>query len=479
MVYSARLRRVLFFGLIALAGCEGLIGADFDRVARAPDGGAATDGGVPAADATVLDGGARDAYVPPSACGDTAGLDVAGGYPMGRGCPTRAAHVDVLPPQSPRVKSRTALGTRGPYVYFTGSPVLRADGTALAVASIGLGEASGFRFALVGFKDGREVLRTELGDAIVGAGAVPAVAADGTIYVQLDKLYAVSSAGVVRWSQPLGSFGAGSPLVLGDGTIVVLSDRRMVGFDPTGAIRFSASIGSAATDPLFVGSVAASPTGTLYAATTTGASGSDGSLLAVSTNGVTLWSKSLSGSAAMGPTVHGDGRIYATSNTLAAFVSSGTLESSRALPRATEAVGCRSAAAISGFPAASGPYRFDIGAGLQYLRDDWQDILWSPSATAVVMLRQGSALTPPRAWCWMPAVSLWTVEIEAESGDMYPVAVDPAANLYAAGGSLLFDHRRLSHPISAECPWGRAGRWPPPPTSARRKGREPMAATTL
>ncbi len=443
MVYSLEMRRVLFFGLIALAGCEGLIGADFDRVARAPDGGAATDGGVPAADATVLDGGARDAYVPPSACGDTAGLDVAGGYPMGRGCPTRAAHVDVLPPQSPRVKSRTALGTRGPYVYFTGSPVLRADGTALAVASIGLGEASGFRFALVGFKDGREVLRTELGDAIVGAGAVPAVAADGTIYVQLDKLYAVSSAGVVRWSQPLGSFGAGSPLVLGDGTIVVLSDRRMVGFDPTGAIRFSASIGSAATDPLFVGSVAASPTGTLYAATTTGASGSDGSLLAVSTNGVTLWSKSLSGSAAMGPTVHGDGRIYATSNTLAAFVSSGTLESSRALPRATEGGGLSVSGGDLWFPGRiGGPYRFDIGAGAfsTFETTGKASSLVSFRDGTVVMLRQGSALTPPsRVERWdRTGASLWTVEIEAESGDMYPVAVDPAGNLYATQGGSLY-----------------------------------------
>lgn len=442
MVYSLEMRRVLSLALFALAGCEGLIGADFDRVARAPDAAASTDGGA-TGDAAPFDGGGRDAYVPPSACGDTSGLDVAGGYPMGRGCPTRAGHVDVLPPQKPRVKSRTALGPRGPYVYFTGSPVLRADGTALAVASIGVGEASGFRFALVGFKDGREVLRTELGDAIVGAGAVPTVAADGTIYVQLDKLYAVSSAGVVRWSQPLGSFGAGSPLVLGDGTIVVLAERRMVGFEPSGAVRFTASIGVAPTDPLFVGAVAASPTGTLLAATTAGTSSSDGSLVAVSTNGVTLWSKPLSGAAAMGPTVLGDGRIYATSSTLAAFLAGGTLESSRALPRATEGGGLAVSGADLWFPGrVGGPFRFDTAAGTfsTFETPGKASALVSFRDGSVVMLRQGTTLTPPfRVERWDRAgTSLWTVEIEGEGGDPFPVAVDPAGNVYATQGGSLY-----------------------------------------
>ncbi len=440
MVHGLAMRRALFLGLLTLAGCEGLIGADFDRVARAPDAASSIDGGG-AVDAG--DGGPRDAYVPPSACGDTSGLDVAGGFPMGRGCPTRAGHVDVLPPQKPRVKSRTALGPRGPYVYFTGSPVLRADGTAFAVASVGVGEAAGFRFALVGFKDGREVQRTELGDAIVGAGAVPAVAADGTIYVQLDKLYAVSSAGAVRWSQPLGTFGAGSPLVLGDGTIVVLAERRMLGFQPNGAPRFSASIGDAGVDPLFVGAVAASPTGTLFAATTAGGSSSDGALVAVSTNGVALWSKPLSGPPSMGPTVHGDGRIYATSNTLAAFVSGGTLETSRVLPRATEGGGL----AVSGddlwFPGRSGgPFRYDVVGGTfsTFETAGKASALVSFRDGSVVMLRQGTALTPPyRVERWDRAgTSLWTVEIEGESGDLFPVAVDAVGNVYATQGGSLY-----------------------------------------
>ncbi len=442
MIDCFEMRRVLTLGFLALAACEGLIGADFDRTARAPDGGASVDGGL-SPEASAVDGAPRDAYVPPAACGDTSGLDMAGGYPMGRGCPTRAAHVDVLPPQKPRVKSRSVVGARGPYVYFTGSPVLRSDGTALAVASIGVGEASGFRFALVGFKDGREVLRTELGDAIVGAGAVPAVAADGTIYVQLDKLYAVSSAGVVRWSKPLGSFGAGSPLVLGDGAIVVLADRQMIAFEPNGAVRFSASLGSAPTDPLFVGAVAASPTGVLHAATTTGASSADGSLVAVSTNGITLWSKPLSGGAAMGPTVRGDGRIYATSSTLAAFLPTGTLESSRALPHATEGGGLALAGADLWFPGRiGGPYRFDIDAGAFATFDvsGKASALVSFRDGSVVLLRQGVALTPPcRVERWDRAgAPLWTVEIEGESGELFPVAVDGAGNLYATQGGSLY-----------------------------------------
>lgn len=442
MVYSLAMRRVLLIGLFVVAGCEGLIGADFDRVARPSEAGPVVEGGAPG-DAALRDGAPGDAYVPPSACGDARGLDVAGGYPMARGCPTRAAHVDVLAPQKPRVKSRAALGARGPYVYFTGGPVLRADGTALAVASIGVGEGSGFRFALVGFKDGREVLRTELGDAIVGAGAVPTVAADGTIYVQLDKLYAVSSAGAVRWSQPLGSFGAGSPLVLGDGTVVVLADRRMMGFDATGAVRFTASIGSAPTDPLFVGSVAASPTGTLHAATTAGASSSDGNLVAVSTNGVTLWSKALSGPAVMGPTVLGDGRIFATSSTLAVFVASGTLDSSRALPRATEPGGLSVSGDDLWFPGRiGGPYRFDIAGGAFATFDapGKASALVSFRDGSVVMLRQGTALTPPcRVERWdRSGASLWAVEIEGESSDLFPVAVDPAGNLYATQGGSLY-----------------------------------------
>jgi PQQ-like domain len=443
------LRIALF--LLMSAGCEGLIGADFDRGIRVntdadsePEADAAIDELDAGVDAKTARDSSQDAsLLAPGACGDTAGLDMAGGFPIANACPTRSSHVEALPPIAPRIKSRFVLGPARPGLGFVSSPVVRGDGTVFAVASLGLGDAGGFRYVVLGVRNGIEVQRTELPTSFA-FGATPTVAADGTLYVQADKLFAISSTGTLLWSRPLEGTQPGSPLVLSGGTIVVASGKTIVAFDRSGTQKFLTRVGTAITDPSARLSITGSTTGTLYAALDPGAGSLNGELNSLSTGGTLLWSKPLVGRPAASPMVYSDGRVFVKTgggggSRLMSFLSSGTTDIVISAPDADEG---GSFAGVNLWFSVRNPFRYNVAsqvltgvsvAGRRSAMTSFRD-------GSLVMLRSASVEPRPlKLERWDSAGNpSWNVEMEYDGSDLFPVAVDARGNIYATYSASLY-----------------------------------------
>ena len=143
-------------------------------------------------------------------------------------------------------------------------------------------------------------------DQITGGQGSPTVSADGTVYLVTSGsslLKAISPAGVVEWSAAAGSMCVATPALAADGTIYV-DDDGVYAFRPDGTMRWH-SIGDTlfSSQPPVVGA-----DGTIY-----WREGWD--LFALSATGTTLWHRALSGSGAGGlddpaPAIGADGTLY-------------------------------------------------------------------------------------------------------------------------------------------------------------------------
>jgi outer membrane protein assembly factor BamB len=140
--------------------------------------------------------------------------------------------------------------------------------------------------------------------------ASPAIAADGTLYLQRGNagtVIAVAPAGTVKWEHTavpgFGGSSESSPAIGADGTIYVGAGTGLLALDPEGHQRWLA----ATTSPVR-GSPVIAPDGTILC----GDEG--GRLYAVDAGGVVLWSLPLAVDALLlewTPTVAADGTVYA------------------------------------------------------------------------------------------------------------------------------------------------------------------------
>jgi outer membrane protein assembly factor BamB len=155
----------------------------------------------------------------------------------------------------------------------------------------------------------------------------PAIAADGTIYVASSlggSLYAITKAGSNKWTFPLPPRLSSSPALAADGTIYIANAYfgYLYAINPDGSPRWTNTLSWEATFPLG-SSPAIGANNALYVR------GSSSWLFAVSSNGTTIWSRSVGGipSVVLGP----DATIYTGT---AAVTPDGTQEWTTSLPGA-------------------------------------------------------------------------------------------------------------------------------------------------
>ncbi len=286
---------VLFFatGLFAL-GCEGLIGANFDHrdgdgaVAdvgvdgEGTDGAALVDGANPGTDGAIADGGGSDGgagFVP--VCGDMSPYDPGSLWPMGAYCPTRPNRTKAPALKKPHVLWRYDYASPNSGLEYTAGPAIAADGTVIVPGYFGYD--GGFVNAVSGIKNKVEVFHSPLPGNTCNT---PTIDKSGNFYVRCtNALAAFTKTGAQLWTLPLATGNTDMPVLLGDGTIVVLDGPQMVFITPLGVKKFAYSLGEAGLIPSFVGSIAVSTTGVLYAAAAGKAGDLNGSLHAVDSSG--------------------------------------------------------------------------------------------------------------------------------------------------------------------------------------------------
>lgn len=149
------------------------------------------------------------------------------------------------------------------------------------------------------------------GGLTMGVGqSAPAVGSDGTVYVAGDRLYAIRSDGVLRWTAlgPTGEALRNAPVIAADGAICfAYHNIPLTALDPAdGSVIWSLPLG--VNDHCFA-SPAIGADGTMYVAT------NPGLLYAVSSAGQLLWTFDLASVGFMGyfrssPAVDRNGTIY-------------------------------------------------------------------------------------------------------------------------------------------------------------------------
>jgi large repetitive protein len=201
-----------------------------------------------------------------------------------------------------------------------GPAAIGADGTIYVPAGLFTREPNGFLYAIN--RNGTLRWRHSLGG--LPGNTVPAVAADGTIYVHAtvkdigvggghEKLYAINPNGSRKWAVTLSAFGLNgsdehsSPVIATNGTIYVGSwIGKLYAINPNGTVKWARS----PTGSSITGSPALGGDGTIYFVD------ASYTLSAYNPNGTVKWNVRLQtgGGYELGsPSIGRDGTIYATS----------------------------------------------------------------------------------------------------------------------------------------------------------------------
>jgi outer membrane protein assembly factor BamB len=112
------------------------------------------------------------------------------------------------------------------------APVVAPDGTVY----VGGAEHDPYIHAIG--PDGKLKWEYLTGSLSAGLWASPALAVDGTVYIGNDKLWAFNPDGSVKWEYATGGSVTGSPVILGDASVLVpSSDKRLYRINPNGTAK--------------------------------------------------------------------------------------------------------------------------------------------------------------------------------------------------------------------------------------------------
>lgn len=441
----------LALGPLAVAGCAGLIGADFDR-ALAPVADASADDG-----ATVDDGGAvvdaaRDARLdarsdggpapPPVDCGDRAGLQANSPWPTEGGCNTRPGRTGAPALVKPAIAWRYTLP--GASAAFTSPPVVAADGTVYALA-FDPPDAASLGYSLVAITAaGKERFRAPLPDGFGAAGGSPTIGADGTVYVAaLGTLSAYTPAGVRKWAQSLGGTAGGtSPTVLGDGTIVVSGAPALEAFRPDGSSRWSYPNDGYA----FVGTAAVTTAGLIVVGEQPPLGQLDGAVHVVSPDGQRRAKIGVTGTPTTTPVLV-DAQRFAVATNLSRYevlTTSGVVDALKAGPGLSDplAPAAFTAPLVWFAGARSRPVTLDVATGAVTARDGVASITTAFAATIdgsiVVGTRGGGDPNRLRGLSADGATERWAVELELTGADPKAPALGADGTVYLPWGTTLY-----------------------------------------
>jgi outer membrane protein assembly factor BamB len=164
-------------------------------------------------------------------------------------------------------------------------------------------------------------------------GSVPAIAADGTLYVGTfgnnGSVMAIDRSGAVRWTLEDTGLSSSSPVVGADGTLYAIRpDSTLYAIDPIGQTRWQFRAAAR-----FTSSPALTQDGTVLI-------GSYGRLYAVGTDGMERWTFPTGGAIRSSPAIAFDGTIYFTSEDqhLYAVTTNGGLKWRLPLPLGDQAL---------------------------------------------------------------------------------------------------------------------------------------------
>jgi outer membrane protein assembly factor BamB len=453
-------RKAVLFGSMCLfaLGCEGIIGANFDR--SAADAGAASgdEGGegaegdgstrVDSSSEPAVDGGnAHDAASDSgpgsaAACGDMSPYDPGSPWPMGAYCPTRPNRTNVAALQTPHLLWRYDYASPSSGLEFTSGPAIAADGTVLTSAY--LGYDGGFLNAVIGVKNKVEVFRAMLPQSTCNT---PTIDKLGNFYVHCaNVLAAFTKAGAPLWTLPLATAATDMPVILGDGTIVVLDGPQMVFVSSAGAKKNAYALGEAGLIPSFTGSIAVSPSGVLYAAAAPKPGDLNGSLHAVDSSAQMVAAPvTLDQSPVSSPSFDAEGNVLLLTNGgLYMYSPALAPKGSTVMPRTPSQPHGALTGAVVFFPDddTNGPFSYDTSS--QKLTDFPGETAKYSSMVSVgnelVFARHDSSLNPPaRLEAWdLAATSLWNVPLDNAGFDLRGIAVGADGTVYVPFGPTLY-----------------------------------------
>ena len=322
-----------------VGGCAAVLGADFDRsLAQGMDGALADDGSIrpegslperpDAGDATM---DAETAAPPaPAECGDMRGFQVGAPWPTEGYCNTRVGRSGAPSLSNPKIAWRYTLP--GPTASFLSSGVIAADGTTYLIG-FDPPDASGLAYSLVAIsKTGTEIFRSPLTGSF-GSTASPTIGADGTIYVCAQgNLSAWTPTGAMKWSRSLGEGlpADSAPTILADGTVVVVGVGKLLAFRPDGSARWDYP----ADGYGFVGTVAVTTSGLLVVGEMPPIGQLNGALHILSPEGVRRFKMTVDGTPTTTPVVVGGTKV-AVATTLQryyVFTETGSVDTTKAGP---------------------------------------------------------------------------------------------------------------------------------------------------
>ncbi len=136
----------------------------------------------------------------------------------------------------------------------------------------------------------------------------PVIGADGSIYIGMDKFYALNPDGTEKWNVSLTISEEVSPAIGTDGTIYVNTDVGLVAVNPDGTQKWYSQAGGGSSSPAVLDN------GTIYVG------GDDGNISAVDLDGNIIWNftamdlDNVPSMIESSPTVGPDGTIYFGAN---------------------------------------------------------------------------------------------------------------------------------------------------------------------
>ena len=258
---------------------------------------------VPADDPNAVvprDGGAADAGGDggggPLACGDTTGLEPGSPWPMAGGCPAHTGRSAAVGPRTVKLRWASPLGSFDP---LSSGPAVAADGTIYVQSSNG---------GLDAYRPKDGSMEGTWNIAANNINATPVIAQSGTIYEGsqgVDGLYAVPPHSLFGADRPFGKSGAPviySPTIGADGTIYVPA-FHLFALNPDGSTKW-AFPPEASPRLLGISAPAIGSSGVVYFGA------SDGALHAVKPDGTLAWSRLTDVARYASPSIGQDGTIY-------------------------------------------------------------------------------------------------------------------------------------------------------------------------